>query len=66
MRCGQSLLIEKHRFVGFDQDGGFPANIAASDWPERAKQVEQLNTERAKRVEQLDTEYAVARDRGLN
>ena len=58
MRCGQSWPIEKHRFVGFDEDGGFAANIAvseASDW-----------TERAKRVEQLDTEYAVARDRGLN
>ena len=40
MRCGQSWLIEKHRFVGFDEDGGFPANIAVSEaerLAERAK-----------------------------
>jgi len=43
MRCVQSWLFEKHRFVGFDEDGGFPANIAASeasDWTERAERVE--------------------------
>jgi hypothetical protein len=38
------------RFVGSDEDGGFPVNIAASDWTERAERTEQstrLQFERA-------------------
>ena len=41
------LILRQRRFVGFDEDGGFPANIAASGAShvtERAERAEQSNT----------------------
>ena len=43
--ASRTELVRRHsRFVGFDEDGGSPANIAASGashWTERAQRVRQ-------------------------
>jgi hypothetical protein len=49
MKRGETRAdLPTSRFVGFDEDGGYPANIAASgasQWTQRAQRAEQSRKE---------------------